>query len=151
MSWKLDEEALRAVEKERDKWIQKRTDSEDDFAILSDQEIVIAKMYTICENTDYLTQCLESSVDNIVEVSSAVDIPGFNDMFDFEDLRLNGGMVGRLKDSNTEYMDMLKQKGQKIDELKAIVASEVKNANNQISRIAAEIQKIRDRPIWVED
>ncbi len=151
MSWKLDEEALRAVEKERDKWIQKRTDSEDDFAILYDQEVVIAKMYSICDNTDYLTQCLDASIDQMVEVSKEVKIPGFNDMFDFEDLRSRGAMSSRLINSNTDYMKQLNDVGKKIDELKAQIASDIKQANNQISLLAQEIQRIKDRPIWVED
>lgn len=151
MSWVIDEEAKRKLEKKRDSLREKLSEYEDDFAILVDQEMVIAKIYTICKDTNYLTVCLDGTIDQMTQLADTVRITGFNEVFDFTDLKSDNTMIAGLIEDNDAYSDYINNIGKKIDELKAEVASNINKTNNQISNVIDEIQSILDHPVWVED
>ena len=153
MAWVVDENKINKLKKDKADWEEKLADYEEDFIILSDQEIVIARVYTICDNTDHLTLSLGASIDEMSKVSEEVRVTGYNEVFDFSDLKSGGSsLLSKLKNSNLDYMDQLKSIGEQIDKLKGEVATNIQKADSMIAAIDNDINYTRTHPtIWVKD
>ena len=127
-------------------------DWEDDYAILYDQEHVIAQMYTVSENSVYLTKCLDTSIDQIEELSRNDELTGFNQLFNFEELRSGGAYMNSFKTVNESYQDELKTVGTALDGLKTEVAAKIKSLNDDILLNERIIGTLLNNPsLWVED
>lgn len=152
MTWVRDEEALAAARQELADWEKKREEWEDDYAILHDQQLVIAQLYTACENNKYLTHVLDVSIDQIKDLADKIQVPSFDDLFDFDDLKSSGSMVSKFLVGNDDAQEEFKKAGEKIDELKQTLSANIKTANAKIPTLELTVSELESSyTIWVDD
>ena len=108
-----------------------------DFAILVDQENQITQLIAVCDNTTYLTECFETSLQAVEELASDDKVPGFEELFELSDAR---NYRGQLQIVNGDYADGLKSVCTKIDTLKSEVAKKIKDLKNDVDNLSWSIQ-----------
>ncbi len=115
---------------------EKRKKYEDDYAILVDQEMKLAQLYVIGDNTEYLTRVLDDSIKQISEVynnsASGDKVPTFSEVFDFSELVSSGAMVSKFMQDNSDAQSDFKTAGKEIDELKTQLAAKISECNVNI-------------------
>lgn len=152
MSWKVDWNSIHHYQASKASWESKLKVYEKDYANLVNQEAVLAQMVAVCENSIYLVRVLDTSIENMEDISNKVTLTGYNDMFDFDDLKSSGSLTGNFKVANDEYIETIKTTGFKIDELKTELASKISEANEYIYNYDFRIEWLKNNPsIWVED
>ena len=88
---------------------------------------VVAHMQVLCDNSDYLLTCLNTSIEGIKSVSSNFTIPQYQELFDesFEPIATNGSLSSGLKNDIAEFSAKLPSAGHSLDNEMAIVASNI--------------------------
>ena len=127
-------------------WNQEIKDYENDYTILSNQKSVLAQISVVCENNSYLTECLDSSISNIETLSKEVKFTGFNELFDFEELKSDKSLVGSFKNSNTNYITELENLGKLIDEAQIDIADNIQKLQNKIRTTEMRINQLLYSP-----
>ena len=147
-----DEGAIRNCKKEIEKYENKLKDCEDDYTILVDQQLIVAQLYSICENNEYLTRALDSSISYMYELGTRDVVPSFKEVFDFDDLRANGSLISQFSKTNNDTLDEFKTAGEKIDALKEEVANNVLECKMRLDQLATQLNILENSyNIWVED
>jgi len=117
---------------EKRRWQAKLENYRADYALIVNQEAILAQVGTILENSNYLFRVFESSVEQIEDISNEVEIPNFKDIFDFEELKEQGGSGSKLAAINEACLNDVQQSGRQLDTLKTELASKILEAQNAI-------------------
>ena len=127
-------------------------DYEHDFKILTDEGLKLAQIAVISENSSYLLECLNSSI-NTIEIYGTIDeFTGFNQLFDFDDYKSTGSLGKAFGQANKDFHDELMTFGKDIDEKKREVGKKINDLTNKIFILQDEIDWEKNNPsIWVED
>ena len=135
----MDEETKAEVAALKRKLAQKQAELEkyrDDYAVLVTQETSIAQIIVVCENTDYLTDCLGDSVTSMETLAASDKVPGFEELFDFEDV---SSYRSQMQIANGDYSDSLKEVCDTIDSLKEDLATNIQNTSLEITNLETAI------------
>ena len=143
MSYGPSEETVAYFEGQLNDWKEKLKKWEDDYAILIDQEKIVAQLFVVCDNNEYLTNVLDYSIDEMKMMADEVDVPSFDSFFDFSELKSNGALFSKFLGDNTEAQNELQKVGIRIDECKDELSANICEASNEISRISAILDGLK--------
>ena len=102
------------------------------YAKLDDLKKVIAHMQALCENSEYLLQCLNTSIQRVKSVTTNYQIPNYQETFDeaLEPLETNGSYNSGLNSDLVSFREKLPTAGHLLDDKMTETAHRIEYVKN---------------------
>lgn len=105
---------------------------EDDYVILVNAEDELAQANALLDYHIDLEEALGVSIDNIIQLGTKEQVPGFQELFTSFDDEMHT-VLGSLSDTSEEYYSTMSDTGKNIDEAKEVISTKIEELKKAIN------------------
>ncbi len=114
-------------------------DYRNDYKILCDNEPSLVQVLAVSKNSDYVLTCLDASVTNIKELGTSDKVPGFKELFEFDQINTSSGMYANLVECSSDFTTNVEDVCKEIDKVKEEVAHKIDSLTSEIADLEWQI------------